>query len=111
MYDRTLRESEIDGGPLDLPGVFIKKLRRDGGGGIIGLTKIRPGVEFPAQLHAEVDESVYVLDGDFVEDGVSHPTGTVFFAFARTPHGPQTTVGGCTVMTYFSAILNSELTP
>ena len=47
-----------------------------------------------------------VLEGDFLEDGQSHGPGNFCTGKAGVPHGPHSTVGGCTVLTTFSMALD-----
>jgi hypothetical protein len=63
----------------------------------------------PGHLHTKANETVYVLEGDFVEDGASHGPDSFFAGQAGVPHGPHSTVGGCTVLTAFSATLDFVL--
>lgn len=44
----------------------------------------------------------YVLDGDFINEGVSHPKGTEINVKPNTDHGPHTTKNGCSVLVTFS---------
>jgi quercetin dioxygenase-like cupin family protein len=73
------------------------------------IPRMAPGAVIPAHLHTEADETVYVLEGDFVEDGQSHGPGSFFAGKAGEPHGPHSTVGGCAVLTAFSAKLDFVL--
>jgi hypothetical protein len=50
-----------------------------------------------------------VLEGDFVEAGMTYGPGTFFAGKAGTTHGPHHSVGGCTVLTHFSAELDFNL--
>ncbi len=110
MYGVKINESEIVWAPLEMPGVSMKVLHRDEESGAMAvLTRIAPGSSIPAHFHTLADETVYVLAGDFVEDGASHGPGSYFVGKAGIPHGPHQTVGGCTVLTHFSAELDFQL--
>jgi uncharacterized cupin superfamily protein len=65
----------------------------------------------PAHWHTQADEAVYVLEGDFVQDGESYGPGSYFRGKAGTMHGPHSTVEGCTVVTHFSAELDVQTGP
>jgi hypothetical protein len=49
---------------------------------------------------------VFVVEGDFIEDGVSHGPGTFFAGPAGSIHGPHRTRTGCVLLTTFSAELD-----
>jgi uncharacterized RmlC-like cupin family protein len=107
MYGVKVNESEVGWTPLDMPGVSMKVLHKDGTTGAMAvLTRMDAGATIPAHFHTKADETVYVLAGDFVEDGVSHGPGSYFVGKAGVPHGPHQSVGGCTVLTHFSAELD-----
>jgi quercetin dioxygenase-like cupin family protein len=107
MYTVTVRADAIDWSPLDFPGVSMRVLHADPAtGGMTVLTRLAPGALIPAHLHTKADEAVYVLEGDFVEDGRPHGPGTFFAAKAGVRHGPHGSVGGCVVLSAFSAALD-----
>jgi anti-sigma factor ChrR (cupin superfamily) len=106
-YDLKLKSASESWQKLDMPGVEICVLRRDETtGGMTVLTRIAPGRMIPAHSHTKADESVYVVEGDFVEDGEVYGPGSYFYGRAGTTHGPHTSPGGCVVITHFSAELD-----
>ena len=58
-------------------------------GGVTVLRKFHAGVTVPAHVHAQANESAYVLSGEWEESGVVYPPGTMFFAPKGSPHGPH----------------------
>jgi anti-sigma factor ChrR (cupin superfamily) len=66
------------------------------------LTKLAAGAVIPRHHHTHANETVYVLDGDFIEEGCEYLTGSYFVGEARTAHGPHTTKNGCTILTQWS---------
>lgn len=103
MYDLITDLNEHDWKALTFPGVAMKLLHTNPEtGGTIVATKMDAGAEFPAHHHALADETVYVLEGDFIENGVAYRQGTLFFAAAGSVHGPHRTESGCTVLIQFS---------
>lgn len=107
MYQHVAQAADIQAMPLDLPGVSIQVLHNDPATGAMSvITRLGPGATIPAHSHSRADETVYVLEGDFVEDGTSHGPGTVFFGKAQTTHGPHHSTRGCSVLTHFSAELD-----
>jgi anti-sigma factor ChrR (cupin superfamily) len=110
MYHVKLHADTVAWSPLDFPGVSLRVLHTDPDTGAMSvLTRMAPGAIIPAHLHTRADETVYVLAGDFVEDGHSHSPGSFFAGKAGVPHGPHSTVGGCVVLTAFSAPLDFVL--
>ena len=110
MYDLTLDSSELEWEPLDFPGVSMKTLRFNSETGAMSvLTRMEPGAIIPRHHHTNADETVIVLDGDFIEDGISHGPGTFFADPKGSSHGPHSTTRGCTIATTFSATLNFVL--
>lgn len=71
-------------------------------GPAVALLRMEPGSEIPRHLHERTTEMSYVLDGDFINEGISYPKGTVFNITPNTIHGPHTTKTGCSVLVTFS---------
>jgi anti-sigma factor ChrR (cupin superfamily) len=112
MYQITVRENELPWADLGVPGVRMKVLHKDEATGAMGvLTQIEAGCSIPAHWHLKADETVFVVEGDFVENGVSYGPGSYFVGKARTTHGPHSTVRGCIVLTHFSAELDFQAGP
>jgi quercetin dioxygenase-like cupin family protein len=110
MYHLKLQADTLEWSPLDFPGVSMRVLYADQDtGATTVLTRMAPGAVIPAHLHTTADETVYVLEGDFVEDGQSHGPASFFAGKAGVPHGPHRTVDGCTVLTAFSAAVDFVL--
>src|SRR6266496_1312496 len=110
MYELKRPADEADWTALDVPGVAIKILHTDAAtGASTVLTRIGPGAIIPQHRHTKADETVYVIEGDFVEDGQSYGPGSFFAGSAGTNHGPHSSTGGCIVLTRFSAALDFVL--
>jgi quercetin dioxygenase-like cupin family protein len=110
MYQTKMNTAAIDWSPLDFPGVSMKILQQfESTGGITVMTRIAPGSSIPAHSHTQADETVFVVEGDFVEDGVTYGPGSFFVGWAGSTHGPHTSVGGCVLLTTFSAPLDFVL--
>ncbi len=109
MYQVKVREQNVEWTPLEVPGVRMKVLfTEENSGAMTVITQFEAGAIIPAHWHTKADETVYVLEGDFVEDGVSYEQGAYFVGQARTLHGPHSSVNGCTVLTHFSAELDFQ---
>ncbi len=112
MYE--LKRAADQGGwtPIDFPGVEIKVLYTDEStGATTVLTRLAPGAVIPRHRHTAADETVYVIEGDFVEDFESFGPGSFFAGKAGTDHGPHGSTNGCLVLTRFSAPLDFVLVP
>lgn len=76
--------------PGPYPGVELLVLhRREDTGGVTVLRKFKAGVTVPAHTHPLANESVYILEGEWEEDGVVHGPGGYFFAPKGVRHGPH----------------------
>ena len=72
------------------PGVELKILYRNPEtGGVVVLRKFLAGTTVPAHVHPAANESVYVLEGNWIEDGQRHGPGTFFFVAKGQRHGPH----------------------
>ncbi|MGN6573621.1 MAG: cupin domain-containing protein [Pseudolabrys sp.] len=109
MYQTIIDASTVHEQALDIDGVSIRVLHRSDTGAMAVVTQMRAGATIPAHWHSKADETVYVLSGDFIEDGVAYGPGAYFVGAARTVHGPHTTKTGCTLLTHFSAELDFNL--
>lgn len=110
MYQDSIHASDVDWKPARFRGVYLKVLHGNPESeASVVLRKLEPHAVIPKHYHAGTDETVYVLEGDFVEDTKAYGVGHVFFAAAGFPHGPHTTVEGCIVLTVFSARLDVQV--
>ncbi len=109
MYQKIVDGSTQDEQQLDIEGVSIRILHESETGALAVITKMRAGATIPAHWHSKADETVYVLEGDFIEDGITYGPGYYFVGAARTMHGPHSTKAGCTLLTHFSAELDFNI--
>ena len=63
--------------------------KNDATGGVTVLRKFHAGVTVPAHTHPLANEHVYVLSGEWEEEGVTYTTGAYFFAPKGERHGPH----------------------
>lgn len=81
-------------------------LHRNGDtGGVTVLRKFHAGVTVPAHTHPLANETVYVLEGEWVEDGVTYGPGTCLFAPKGVRHGPHQARGEVVSLTVFDGPL------
>ncbi len=107
MYQLKQLPGDVAWIPLAFAGVTMKPLHTDTAtGASTVLTRLAAGASIPRHRHTLADETVYVIEGDFVEDGVAYGPGSFFAGQAGTDHGPHDSVSGCVVLTRFSAALD-----
>ena len=104
---QTVEVSKIDAIAAPFPKtkgtVTLKVLNSEPSlGPAVALLTMEPGSEVPRHLHERTTEMSYVLDGDFISEGISYPKGTIFNIKPNTIHGPHTTKTGCSVLVTFS---------
>ena len=106
-FTRTVETSTIEATAAPFPNTkwtaTIKVLNSDESlGPAVVLLRMEPGSEIARHLHEQTTEMAYVLDGDFINDGISYAKGTEFNIKPNTAHGPHTTKTGCSVLVTFS---------
>ena len=95
MYETTTDTAAMAWSPSHWQGVAMKLLQHGGaGGGVTSLIRMEAGSMIPAHKHTTADQSVFVVEGDLIEDGVVYGSGAFLVAKAGTPHGPHGTAGG-----------------
>jgi anti-sigma factor ChrR (cupin superfamily) len=110
VYQIAINAESVASTLLEVPGVSIRILSHDSiTGSMSVLTCIDAKTTIPEHWHTKADETVFVIEGDFVEAGVAYGPGTFFAGKAGTTHGPHHSVGGCRVLTHFSAELDFNL--
>lgn len=67
------------------------------------LLKMQPGAVLRKHYHPNVGEVLYVLEGEFINDGERLAANSFIAHAAGVVHGPHTTETGCTVMFIQSA--------
>jgi quercetin dioxygenase-like cupin family protein len=59
---------------------------------------MEPGSFIPAHIHEGVAEVLYVVEGDFINEGKSYSAGDSLHVKAGRVHGPHSTKGGCKLL-------------
>jgi len=104
---QTVEASKVEAIPAPFPetkgNVTVKVLNSDQSlGPAVALLRMEPGSEIARHLHERTTEMSYVLDGDFINEGISYGKGTEINIKPNTVHGPHTTKTGCSVLVTFS---------
>jgi ChrR-like protein with cupin domain len=106
-FTRTVETSQTEAIAAPFPNtkgtVTLKVLNSDQSlGPAMAILRMEPGSEIARHLHERTTETSYVLDGEFINEGITYPVGTEWNVKPLTPHGPHTTKTGCTVLVTFS---------
>jgi len=92
--------------PGPYPGVELLILRRDEAtGGVTVLRKFHAGTIVPAHTHPQASESVFVVSGEWDEDGAVHGPGTYFHVPRGVRHGPHIARTEVVSLTHFDGPL------
>jgi quercetin dioxygenase-like cupin family protein len=59
---------------------------------------MKPGAVIPAHLHKGMAEALYVVEGDFTNEGKHYQASTSLHFMAGKAHGPHTTKNGCKLL-------------
>lgn len=106
-FTNTVETSKVEAVPAPFPNTkgtaTIQVLNSDQSlGPAVVVLRMEPGSEIARHLHEETTETSYVLEGVFINEGISYPPGSEWNIKPNTPHGPHTTEVGCTVLVTFS---------
>ena len=69
---------------------------------------LKPGAVVPAHLHKGMAEALYVIEGDFINEGKQYSAGTSLHFKADKAHGPHTTKNGCKLLILWTERTSSE---
>jgi mannose-6-phosphate isomerase-like protein (cupin superfamily) len=73
---------------------------------------MEPGSTIPSHVHEKVAEVLYIVEGDFINEGKTYGAGTTLHIKAGMPHGPHSTRNGCKLLVLWterSAHENADL--
>jgi quercetin dioxygenase-like cupin family protein len=106
MFPHVVLAENVTWQPGPYPGVELGVLHRHAEtGGVTVLRKFHAGVTVPAHTHPAANETVYVLQGDWCEDGLVYGPGTCFFVPKGVRHGPHVARGEVISLTVFDGPL------
>ncbi|MBY0507642.1 MAG: cupin domain-containing protein [Bryobacteraceae bacterium] len=90
-------------------GVTAQLLNFDSRRGLVTtVIHIHPGARIPAHYHNEGAEAHYVLEGDFINDGVTHGPGGFLTHPVGAVHGPHESKTGCKILTVQTAFVDPQ---
>jgi anti-sigma factor ChrR (cupin superfamily) len=106
-FSQTVEVSKVEAIPVPFPktkgNTTLKILNSEQSlGPAVALLRMEPGSEIARHLHERTTETAYVLDGDFINEGITYTKGTEYNIKPNTIHGPHTTKTGCSVLITFS---------
>ena len=107
MVDQEVLDSQLktDRFPFHSEGDITLRVRNANYtlGPVILHIDMKPGAVIPAHLHKGMAEALYVVEGDFTNEGKQYQAGTSLHFKAGKAHGPQTTKNGCRLLVLWSA--------
>jgi anti-sigma factor ChrR (cupin superfamily) len=102
MFDQEILASEVqsDRFPFPSEGNITLAVRNKNYslGPVMLHLAMAPGSLIPAHLHEGVAEVLYVIEGDFINEGKQHLPGTSLHVKGGKVHGPHTTENGCKLL-------------
>lgn len=102
MYETKLDTAGMPWTTTGWAGVSMKLLQKvEATGGMVGMMQMAAGASIPRHRHTHTDQTVLVMEGDLVDEGVRYGPGSFLVAKAGTAHGPHGTVGGCVLLTMY----------
>ncbi|HEY0551074.1 MAG TPA: cupin domain-containing protein [Verrucomicrobiae bacterium] len=103
-YTTLAKDKSWQPGPYE--GVELLVLHKnEATGGVTVLRKFKAGVTVPAHIHPNANESVYVLSGEWEEEGIRYTNGAFLFAPKGVAHGPHTARSEVVSLTVFDGPL------
>ena len=106
MFQYLSRAEDKPWVPGPYAGVELRILHKnEETGAVTVLRKFHAGVTVPAHVHPLANEYVYVLSGDWEEEGKIHSTGSYFFAPKGQRHGPHHAATEVISLTHFDGPL------
>ena len=102
MYDQEIPASQVKSEPFPFPseGEITLAVRNKNYalGPVMVHIVMKPGSTIPAHKHEKMAEALYVIEGDFINEGKEYLPGTSVHVKAGKQHGPHTTKKGCKVL-------------
>ena len=102
MYDQEITASQVkaDRFPFPSEGDITLAVRNKNYalGPVMVHLVMKPGSVIPAHKHEKMAEALYVMEGDFINEGKEYQPGTSLHVKADKQHGPHSTKKGCSLL-------------
>jgi quercetin dioxygenase-like cupin family protein len=111
MWNQIYRSSEVNAVPAHFPDTkgkpSVQVLNADPkiGPGLLRIV-MQPGDEIARHFHAGQAETLYILEGVFIDEGIAYPAGTELSVESGAHHGPHTTTTGTTFLAMFTGTVD-----
>ncbi|MDA9405250.1 hypothetical protein XH98_18035 [Bradyrhizobium sp. CCBAU 51745] len=112
MIDQEIVDSQIKADRFPFPSegeitLAVRNANYTLGPVMLHLT-MKPGAIIPSHLHKNVAEVLYIIDGDFINEGKQYRAGTTLHIKAGMPHGPHSTQDGCKLLVLWTERTSHE---
>ena len=102
MFDQEILASQVkaDKFPFQGEGDITLAIRNKNYalGPVMLHLSMSPGSTIPAHSHEDVAEVLYVIEGEFINEGETYQPGTSLHVKAGKPHGPHSTEKACKLL-------------
>ena len=102
MYDQEITATQVkaDKFPFPSEGDITLAVRNKNYalGPVMVHIVMKPGSSIPAHKHEGMAEALYVVEGEFINEGKAYLPGTSVHVKAGKQHGPHSTKKGCSVL-------------
>ncbi len=102
MYDQEIPATQVKADKFPFPsgGEITLAVRNKNYalGPVMVHIVMKPGSTIPAHKHDGMAEALYVVEGEFINEGKTYLPGTSVHVKAGRQHGPHSTKKGCTVL-------------
>ena len=112
MVDQEVFESQLHAGPFPFPSEGEVTLTVRNANYALGPVMLhvvmKPGAVIPEHMHQGMAEALYVVQGDFTNEGKQYPAGTSLHFKAGKQHGPHLTNNGCRLLVLWTERTSHE---
>jgi quercetin dioxygenase-like cupin family protein len=112
MVDQEVFDSQLKEDPFPFPSEGDIALKVRNGNYTLGPVMLHivmsSGAVIPAHLHKGMAEALYVVEGDFTNEGKLYDAGTSLHFKAGSIHGPHTTKNGCKLLVLWTERTSRE---
>ena len=112
MVDQEVLDSQLKTDRFPFPSEGDIKLRVRNANYMLGPVMLHidmePGAAIPAHLHKGMAEALYIVEGDFTNEGKQYQAGTSLHFKAGKVHGPHTTKNGCRLLVLWTERSSKE---